>query len=124
MADHAGVAVAGARRIDGLDLDYTIATLAAVDTALGQFHSEGLDSSQVGETVFSFGAYIGEVIVRQNAGTWIDLPPGHPLHNGWPMVELPGGRILNPIGRAFKRVDIGMTESIVYFYEALVMKQQ
>ena len=120
MADHAGIAVAAAQRVDGLDLDYSVATLAAVDDALDRFHREGLAPSKLGETVFSFGAYVGELIVRHNAGNWVDLPPEHPLGGGWPMVELPNGRIVNPVGKAFKRAERGATESVVYFYDSLV----
>jgi len=35
------------------------------------------------------------------------------------MVELRGGRVVNPVGKAFKRVDAGPTESVPYFYTAL-----
>lgn len=121
MADHAGVAVVAAHRVDGHELDYSVATLAAVDDALDRFHREGLAPAQIGETVFSFGAYVGEVIVRHNAGSWVDLPKEHPLGEGWPMVELSNGRIVNPIGKAFKRVAHGTTESITYFYDSLVV---
>lgn len=39
------------------------------------------------------------------------------------MVELPGDREVNPIGKAFKRVRNGETESVVYFWEVMTKKK-
>ena len=51
---------------------------------------------------------------------WATVPDDHPMGGGWPLVELPGDRFVNPIGKAFKRVSNGRGDSITYFYEALV----
>jgi hypothetical protein len=119
MADHAGVAVRAAADIDGVDLDYTVESLAVVDGILGGFHDDNLRSSQVAETLFSFGAYVGEVAVRCAGGTWVSQPEDHPL-GGWPVVELPSGRLVNPVGKVFKRVDLGESEYLPYFYQVMV----
>ena len=121
MPDHAASAVAAAARVDGVELDYSVESLDDVDRILGRFHDEGLVSTSIRETVFVFGAYIGAVISRQADGRWVDLPDDHPLGGSWPMVEIrDGGRIVNPVRRAFKRVDSGPVESVSYFYAALV----
>src|SRR5580765_8088889 len=121
MPDHASSAVAAAARVDGIELDYSVDSLDEVDGILGRFHDEGLASSRIAETVFVFGAYIGDVIVRQNGGRWVQLPGDHPLGNDWPMVEIDSKHlVLNPVGKAFKRVDSGPVESVSQFYKALV----
>jgi hypothetical protein len=120
MPDHAAHIVEVVRRIDGEDLDFSVPSLETVDRLLGRFHDAGDDPDRVAETVFQLGSYIGEVIVRQANGTWATVPGDHPLGEGWPLVELPGDRVVNPIGKAFKRVSNGRADSIPYFYEALV----
>jgi hypothetical protein len=119
MSDHASVAVQAAADIDGLDLDYGVTSLGAVDRILGGFHDSNLDSSQVAETLFAFGAYVGEVMVRAAAGRWVEMPAGHPL-SGWPVIELPSGVLGNPIGKVFKRVDLGDSENLPFFYQVMV----
>ena len=120
MPDHAAHIVEVVRRIDGEDLDFSVRSLETVDRLLGRFHDAGDDPSRTAETIFQFGSYIGEVIVRQANGTWVTVPDDHPLGAGWPLVELPGDRVVNPIGKAFKRVSNGRVDSIPYFYDALV----
>ena len=66
----AELAVAAAKNVDKIELDYSPQSLTAVDRILESFHREGLKESQVGETVFSFGCYVGEVLVRHNRGVW------------------------------------------------------
>jgi hypothetical protein len=72
------------------------------------------------ETLFQFGAYIGQVIVQQANGSWTTVPENHPMSGGWPLVALTSGSIVNPIAKAFKRVRNGEGDSIAYFYSALV----
>jgi hypothetical protein len=120
MADHAAVAVAAASEVAGIELDYGVPSLVLVDGILARFHDEGLGPEQVGETVFSLGAYIGEVMIRSAGGSWVTVGADHPLGGGWPLVELPGDTLVNPLGKAFKRVENGEGDSIPYFYEVFV----
>lgn len=122
MSDHATVAVQAAADIERLNLDYGVASLDVVDRILGGFHDNNLDSSRVAETLFAFGAYVGEVMVRTAEGRWVEMPPAHPL-SGWPVIELPSGVLANPIGKAFKRVDLGDGENLPYFYQVMVNHQ-
>lgn len=113
MARHADIAVRAADRVDGKTLDFSVESLTWIDTSLGEFPP----SNQVAETVFSFGAYVGEVMVRNNPGArWVESPAAGPMAAGWPLVELPGSVLVNPIAKAFKRVDLGEGENIPYFY--------
>jgi len=118
MAQHADEAVLAAHRVDDRTLDFTVESLTWIEETLGAFHNDGTSSDQIAETLFSFGAYVGEVMVRNNpGGRWVDPPADvAPLAGGWPLVQLQNGQLVNPIGKAFKRVDLGDTESIPYFY--------
>jgi hypothetical protein len=123
MSEHAAAAVTAAAGVDGAELDYSVPSLDRVDGILGRFYDERVAPSAIAETLFVFGAYIGSVIVRQNEGRWVDLPDDHPLGNQWPMVELDQGRrVVNPVGKAFKRVESGPVESVSHFYAALVAR--
>lgn len=116
----AELAVQAARNVDGIELDYSPKSLASVDRILGNFHAEGLSENQIGETVFSFGCYVGEVLVRNHSGRWA-MPDSSflgKLGGGANMmcVELPNGSTWNPIGKAFKLLANGLQDSVVYFY--------
>jgi hypothetical protein len=122
MAGHAADIVAMALEVDGVDLDFTVRSLDDVDRVLGRFHDAGDDPERMAETLFRFGAYIGEVIVYRASGSWVTLPDDHPM-GGWPVVALPSGDLVNPVGRAFKRVRNGPPDSITHFYKALVLRR-
>lgn len=116
----AELAVSGAKKINRIDLDYSPASLKHVDRILGKFHNEGLKPEQISETIFCFGCYVGEVLIRSNGGAWkmpfeTDLPEG--LRESTVMlVELDKGNVTNPIGKAYKRVESGEGDSLEYFY--------
>ena len=118
----AQIAVDTVKKIDRIDLDYSPASLSKVDSILETFHREGLDQSQIGETVFSLGCYVGEVLVRNNGGTW-KLPKDSFLAKlvrrgeNIMVVDLPNGTTCNPIGKAFKFLENGRTDSVAYFYQ-------
>lgn len=118
-AAHAQLCVDAARRISKMVLDYSVDSLRAVDIQLSKFADEGLTSDEIGETLFSFGCYVGEVLVRNLRGQWVhtDESPMAKL-TPWPIVvAMPNGDCWNPIGKVFKRVDEGETESVTYMYK-------
>ena len=126
-AKHAELAVAAALNVEQITLDYSPKSLADVDGIVGRFHQEGLRANQIGETVFSFGCYVGEVLVRNHKGVW-KLAAA----TKWPktlkesldmiVVELPNGSVWNPIGKAFKLLENGEGDSVEYFYHVAVKK--
>jgi hypothetical protein len=121
MADHAANLVPIVRNVEKVELDYSLDSLREVDSSLGRFHEEGVDPNRIAETLFLFGAYVGEVIVRQKNASWTTVSEDHPMGaaNGWPLVKLANGNFLNPIGKVFKRVQNGAEDSIPYFVQAL-----
>lgn len=121
MADHAQHMADIVLRLENQTLAFDVASLATVDGLLGKFHDAGDDPNRMAETIFQIGAYIGEVIVRTAGGQWIALGE-HDEQNtvGWPVVTLVDGSWVNPVMKAFKRVENGPADSITYFYDALV----
>src|SRR5438128_1417482 len=120
----AQLAVDAARNVDSIELDYSPQSLAKVDGIIAKFHSEGLTENQIGSTIFSFGCYVGEVLVRHQGGVW-----KMPAQSIWSklgfgntnmmVVETPNGNVWNPIGKAFKLLENGKADSVSYFYEVV-----
>ena len=126
-AAYAQLAVDGARNVDRVELDFSPQSLAEVDRIVGKFHAEKLRADQIGETVFSFGCYVGEVLVRHLGGKWKmpDQSFWSRLGLGSPnmmVVEMPNGIVWNPIGKAFKLLENGKGDSVSYFYDVAVSK--
>lgn len=114
-AELAQRAVDAARNVSGVDLDYTPASLSVVDGILEVFREPGSDA--VAETIFVFGCYLGEVLVRNAGYEWVDTPPEVARYT-FPLTVYRASTAAhaNPIGKAFKRVDNGNTDSVAYFY--------
>jgi hypothetical protein len=123
----AQLAVDAARNVDSVELDYSPQSLTEVDGIIGKFHSERLTADQIGSTIFSFGCYVGEVLVRHQGGVW-----KKPAQSIWSrlsfgnadmmVVETPNGSIWNPIGKAFKLLENGKEDSVSYFYDVTTKK--
>ena len=111
--------VASTKEITGADLDYSVASLAAVDEILEGFRRDKLRSDQIAETLFSFGCYVGEVFVRQMGAAWRSATDTKMAGmSGFPLVIQTGpDSFCNPIGKVFKRVDNGIEDSLPYFYQ-------
>lgn len=121
----AGRAVQTVRDIDGVGLDFTPESLKHIDQIVLGFHSRGLKFNDMGETVFVFGCYVGEVIVRNLDARW-EMPDEQGRKLGFAMmgVRLRDGAFLNPIGKAFKLLKNGSEDSVLYFYQALALPKK
>ncbi|MFJ4678538.1 hypothetical protein [Kitasatospora sp. NPDC088783] len=109
--------VASAAQVSGVQLDYSVGSLALVDEIIEDFRGSGIGSGQVGETLFAFGCYVGEVMVRQGGAAWREVGGEEAPVFGFPLVvQLPSGQVCNPIGKVFKRMDNGPEENLPYFY--------
>lgn len=119
----ADIALAAAN-VSGVELDYTPDSLRHVDEIIEGMRSDGATSDQVGETLFGFGCYVGEVLNRNAGGVWRLATQQEVDFFGFPMViELPTGRVCNPIGKAFKRLEQGPADSLPYFYHVFASQQ-
>jgi hypothetical protein len=104
---------------EGVNLDYSVASLAAIDRIIGRFHDDGTKLEDAEGTIFSFGCYVGEVFVRHAKAKWrkatpreIDEWAGVPL-----ILELGADNVVNPIGKVIKRLQNGVEDSLPYFYQ-------
>jgi hypothetical protein len=127
-AKHAQLAVEAARNVDAIDLDYSPKSLAQIDHIITRFHNEGLQPDQIGETVFTFGCYVGEVFVQHHGGIWkmsddTNLPKELKDKNLM-VIEMPNGDVWNPIGKTFKLLENGEVDSVVYFYYIAIKEEE
>jgi hypothetical protein len=103
-----------------LDLDGTIHSLEEVDVQIENLRDEGSTAEDVAEVLFVLGCYVGEVMVRALGGQWLPTPRS-PLKDlsPWPMVVvLPDGSAWDPIGKTYKRLELGDSEYLPAFYAA------
>jgi hypothetical protein len=118
--------VGPAAEISGVDLDYSVASLQAVDDIVERMRQDGCTSDQLGETLFGFGCYVGEVFVRHAGGKWRDAAEtAMAKFAGFPLViELGKDHFCNPIGKVFKRLENGEEDSLPYFYQVFASEKQ
>jgi hypothetical protein len=108
--------VAASTEIYGAHLDYTIDSLRQVDAIIERFRSDGVSSDQIAETLFGFGCYVGEVIVRCGEGRWrVTAETPMAELGGFPLVVQHGrDSFCNPIGKVFKRLANGPEDSLAF----------
>lgn len=119
--DLARVCVETAKRVSAMDLDYSPSSLVIVDRQLEKFRQDNLGSADIASTLFCFGCYVGEVLLRSLGGHWVRLEQSALSQHGGPpiVVHLDNGSTWNPIGKVFKRVDDGEGDSLPYFYRVV-----
>jgi hypothetical protein len=123
-AQHAELAVKAARSISYVRLDYSVRSLKKLDGIIARFRRERVKGNEIRETLFTFGCYLGEVMIRHCGGEW-RVPQETPLGRvaGVPMVvELESGDVVNPIGKVFKRLRNGKEDSLPRFYQAFAAR--
>lgn len=113
--------VEAAAELDHVTLTFTPLSLSDVDTIIENMRSGGLTLSQIAETIFGFGCYVGEVLVRNARGRWrLRSETQLAGFGGMPIVvELGSGTVCDPVGKAFKRFQNGKPDSLMYFYKVL-----
>jgi hypothetical protein len=116
--------VASAARITGDELDYSVASLEAVDRIIERIRAKGGTIDNYAETMFCFGCYVGEVFVRHAGGRWIATPEDQFKMFGMRLiVELPPqGQLCNLIAEAFKRLHNGIEDNLPFFYAAFTQR--
>jgi hypothetical protein len=118
--DHARLAVQLAAQEFGEELDFSPGSLEAVDAQIESVREGGSTGEDAAEALFVFGCYVGEVMVRNLGGRWMATGrSGLAGLSPWPMVVvLPGGSAWDPIGKAYKRLELGDSEYLPGFYAA------
>ncbi len=110
--------VRAAHAVSKVELDYSRASLELVDKIIEGFRQDNLKLEAIGETLFSFGCYVGEVFVKNAGAVWkkTSETPMKPVADMPIVVQLPNGTIANPLGKVFKRFENGEPDSLPYFY--------
>jgi hypothetical protein len=118
---HADLVVEASALITGATLDYSPGSLAAVDEILEGFRSDGLAVDQMAETLFTFGCYVGEVLVLNARGTWrASAKTPMASFTGSPMVvQLGPEEYANPIDKVFESFEDGPGDSLANFYQVV-----
>lgn len=111
--------VSPAAEISGANLDYSVASLQAVDDIIEHMQQDGCTPDQVAETLFGFGCYVGEVFVRHTGGKWRNAAETSmaKIANFPIVIELGKENFCNPIGKVFKRMENGEEDNLPYFYQ-------
>ncbi|GAA4539385.1 hypothetical protein GCM10010309_33660 [Streptomyces violaceochromogenes] len=76
-----------------LHLDYSAQSLWSIDRMIEGIRQEGAPEAAVQQALRGFGAYAGEVIVRQTGAEWWATGGDH-----W--IRTPDGRLWDPIDEA------------------------
>lgn len=117
---HAELAVDSIRDVEGVSIDYTPDSLEILDRIIISLKEERVELNQIAETIFAFGCYAGEVMIRNLGGEWADpnkvLPPNIAQDSSMMVVKLAAGSVWNPIGKAFATFENGSVDSLAYLF--------
>ncbi len=88
-----------------VDIDWRPDALDRVDAAIDTVRDGGVPEDEASGMLRAAGSYVGEVLVRHAGAAWRPTGElGRAESCPWPlMLELPDGRILDPVGAAFDR---------------------
>lgn len=75
-AQFADTIVEAARELQKIELDYTPRSITKLEAIMCGLRDEGAVVDDISETLFSFGCYLGEVIVNAIGGEWYEHAPG------------------------------------------------
>jgi hypothetical protein len=118
--DHAQLAIELAWEEFGLELDYSPGSLETVDAQIDTMREDGLTGEDAAEALFVLGCYVGEVMARALGGRWVPTARS-PLAgiSPWPMVVVVAqGSAWDPIGKVYKRLELGDSEYVPAFFAA------
>jgi hypothetical protein len=98
-------------------LDYTPKSLSLVDRVIDSIRRERPPAAAITPTLLGFGAYAGEVLVREAGAVWVDFDPGERAMFGQPFgIRSSDGRLWNPLGRAIRHYEGGAQDGLRLFY--------
>lgn len=103
-------------------LDYSTSSLRIVDRVIDGLRQEEPSVGPVADMLFGFGAYLGEVLVREAGARWVDFDASQRELFGYAFgITMPDGRAWNPLGKAFKRFKDGPGDSVHHFFMAATL---
>ena len=113
----AASAIPMAKKAQNVDLDFSPASLEAIDTIVLDMRDEGTPPAAAAQVLLVLGCYVGEVLVRNTDGLW-DEPNAAEQQAG---ARLPGirgksGRFYDPVGQVFRLLQEGGGESLAFYF--------
>lgn len=123
--DHADLAVRAAEEEFDARLDYSPRSLGELDGEIESLREEGLTAEDAAEVLFVQGCYLGEVMVRHLGGAWVSTPRSALAKiSPWPMVVvLPGGSTWDPIGKTYRRFELGDSEYLPDYFASATRRR-
>ena len=114
------------KKVEGIELDYSPASIALVDNMLETRRGEGLSVDDFAETIFTAGCYVGQVIVNNNPSKWIreedaNLPEG--IRMSAIIIKI-GNTVYDPVSKAYKRFFNGSIDNLDSFYAVFTQDQE
>ena len=115
----ADIFVDTALKLEKVKLDYSVSSLKYIDDFLQHFSDEGLSVNDFAKSIFKSGCYVGEVMVKNRNGVWVDqrdvpMPPG--ISTMPIVIKLSDTKFCDPIAKVYKRFYFGESDSVQYFY--------
>ena len=105
VREYAEDAVKSMLRMYKVQLDYSPQSLRHVDAVLGDWKSKGAPLEQIIKSLYAFGSYAGEVMLRAAPGRWVESKEakasGSLEELPFLAVHLDGGLTWKPINLAF-----------------------
>ena len=118
MAECAAALVAMSSGSGNAAFDYSPGSLASVDEALTRLRASSTPAEAREAFLGWLGCYTGEVFVRNLNGLWyFPATEERAVLGVKPVVKLPGGLLVNPIGKAHKFMRNGIEDSVKALYE-------
>ncbi len=101
----------------GGKLDYSVASLEAVDDILEGMRKEGLTIKNIYRVLFVAGCYVGEVIIRSKKLKWVKAEDSHysDSRDVVPIViEYADNSYTSPINKVIKRLEFGEEDNLSF----------
>ncbi|MBK0394872.1 hypothetical protein [Ramlibacter algicola] len=113
----AASAIPLAKKAEDVDLDYSPASLVAIDNIVLDMRDEGASPAAAAQVLLVLGCYVGEVLVRNTDGLW-DEPTAAELQAGArvPGIRGKSGRFYDPVGQVFRLLQEGGGESLAFYF--------
>jgi len=116
--------VEAARELQNVELDYSPRSITKLEAILCGLRDEGAVVDDIAETLFSFGCYLGEVIVNAIGGRWYEHAPGRlALWTGEGDIDIDDKNeddIHDPILRAFEFFQAPDTHALASYVATII----
>ena len=91
-----------------------------MDAQIDSLREDGLTGEAAAEALFVLGCYVGEVMARALGGRWTATARSRLAEiSPWPMVVVLGdGSAWDPIGKVYKRLELGDSEYVPAYFAA------